>query len=99
MRIVCWQTILMKYQALFFRKRGKLSQDLSSAAVVIDALRVKAPPTMTISNFVAFSKITNKTMDISADDSHEISYLIIFKNKKVFTKFVVCCIRDWHFKG
>ena len=32
MRIVCWQTILMKYHTL---------QSLSSAAVVIDTLRVK----------------------------------------------------------
>ena len=42
MRIVCWQTILMKYHTLFFRKLGKLSQNLSSAAVVIGALRVKS---------------------------------------------------------
>ena len=41
MRIVCWQTILMKYHTLFFRKLGKMSQNLSSAAVVIGALRVK----------------------------------------------------------
>ena len=40
MRIVCWQTILMKYQTLVFRKFGKMSQNLSSAAVVIGALRV-----------------------------------------------------------
>ena len=37
MRIVCWQTILMKHYILFFiRKLGKMS----SAAVVIGALRV-----------------------------------------------------------
>ena len=42
MRIVCWQTILMKYHTLFFRKLGKMSQNLSSAAVVIGALRVKS---------------------------------------------------------
>ena len=41
MRIVCWQTILMKYNTLFFRKLGKMSQYLSSAAVVIGALRIK----------------------------------------------------------
>ena len=40
MRIVCWQTILMKHHTLFFRKLGKMSQNLSSAAVVIVALRV-----------------------------------------------------------
>ena len=31
----------MKYNTLFFRKLGKMSQNLSSVAVVIDALRVK----------------------------------------------------------
>ena len=41
MRIVCWQTILMKHHTLFFQKLGKTSQNLSSAALVIGALRVK----------------------------------------------------------
>ena len=41
MRIVCWHAILFKYQTLFFRKLGKISENLSSAAVVICALRVK----------------------------------------------------------
>ena len=41
MRIVCWQTIPMKYHALFLSKIGKISQNLSSAAVVIGALRIK----------------------------------------------------------
>ena len=42
MRIVCcWQTILMKYHTLFFSKLGKMLQNLSSAAVVTGALRVK----------------------------------------------------------
>ena len=42
MRIVCQQTILMKYHIpYFFQKLVKLSQNLSSAAVVIGALRVK----------------------------------------------------------
>ena len=41
MRIVCWQTILMKYHTLFFFwKLGKMLQNLSSGAVVIGALRV-----------------------------------------------------------
>ena len=31
----------MKYPTFFFRKLGKMSQNLSSAAVVIGALRVK----------------------------------------------------------
>ena len=41
MGIVCWQTILMKYHALFIQKFAKMSQNLSSAALVIGALRVK----------------------------------------------------------
>ena len=44
MRIVGWQTILMYLSYLiFFRKLGKMSQNLSSAAVVIGALRIKNP--------------------------------------------------------
>ena len=39
MRIV--QTILVKYHTLFFQKLGKTSSNLSSAAIVIGALRVK----------------------------------------------------------
>ena len=31
----------LKYHTLFFRKLGKMSQNLSAAAVVISALRVK----------------------------------------------------------
>ena len=42
MKIVCWQTILMKYHTLFFRKLRNISQNLSSAAVVIGALKVKS---------------------------------------------------------
>ena len=34
MRIVCWQTILMNYHALFLRNLGNISQNLSSAAVI-----------------------------------------------------------------
>ena len=33
--------IVMKHHSIFFRKLGKMSQNLSSAAVVIGALRVK----------------------------------------------------------
>ena len=40
MKTVCWQTILNKY-TYFFRKLGKMSQNLSSAAVVIGTLRVR----------------------------------------------------------
>ena len=39
--IVCWQTILMKYHTLFFSKIKKDVKNLSPAAVVIGALRVK----------------------------------------------------------
>ena len=35
MRIVCWQAILMKYLTYFFRKLGEMSQNVSSAAVVM----------------------------------------------------------------
>ena len=40
MRIVCWQTILMKYHTLFLLKTRGMSQKLLSAAVTIGALRV-----------------------------------------------------------
>ena len=33
--------ILMTYQSFFFQKLGKISQNLSSAAIVIGALRFK----------------------------------------------------------
>ena len=34
-----------------------------------------------------------------ADDSHEISYLILSRTRKDIQKFVVCCSCDWRFKG
>ena len=34
-----------------------------------------------------------------ADNSHAISSLIFSKIKKDVAKFVVCCSRDWRFKG
>ena len=37
MRIVCWQSSVMKYHTLFFRKLGKMLQNVSTAAVVIGA--------------------------------------------------------------
>ena len=68
MRIVRWQTILMKYHTLFFFwklgkilmkyhtlffwKLGKMSQNLSSAAVVIGFLRVKMNTKIIFSVFV-----------------------------------------------
>ena len=33
------------------------------------------------------------------DDSREISYLNFSEIRKDVTKFVVCCSRDWRFKG
>ena len=44
MRIVCWQTILMKYYALFFSKIKKDVTNLSSATVKIAPLRVLLYP-------------------------------------------------------
>ena len=41
MRIVCWQAILKKYHTFFSKIRKKMSQNLSSVAVVIGALSVK----------------------------------------------------------
>ena len=43
MRIVCCQTILMKYHTFFFPKIRKDVVKLLSAAVSIGALRVKQP--------------------------------------------------------
>ena len=40
MRIVCWQMNLMKYHTLYFRKLGKMLQNVSSIAVVIGALNL-----------------------------------------------------------
>ena len=64
MRIVCRQMTLMKYHTLFFFKLGKMSQNLSSAAVLIGALTFKAPPTICSRRqfkiLLLFSKITNK---------------------------------------
>ena len=40
--VVCQQTIHMTYQALFSQKIQEVSQQLSSAAAVIDALRDNA---------------------------------------------------------
>ena len=41
MKIVCWQKILMKYLTLFFSNLRMMSQNLSSAAVLIGTLKVK----------------------------------------------------------
>ena len=42
MRIVCWQTILMKYHSLLFSKIKKDVAKFASAAVVIGSLRVNS---------------------------------------------------------
>ena len=52
----------------------------------------------TLSNFVAFSKITNKALYFMTDDSHEL-YLIFSKILKDVARFAVCCSCDWRFKG
>ena len=52
MRIVCWQTILVKYHTLFFSKIGKDVANLSSAAVVIGALRVNVSVSTASLHFV-----------------------------------------------
>ena len=44
MKIVCWQTILMKYPLFFLKIRKKCCKHVSSAAVVIGALRVNNQP-------------------------------------------------------
>ena len=40
MRVVCWQTILMNIIPIFVRKLRNKSQNFSSAAVMLSALRV-----------------------------------------------------------
>ena len=57
MRILCWQTILMKYHALFLQKSGKISQNVLSAAVVILALRVNSLPNGKF--FLLFCRLLN----------------------------------------
>ena len=43
MRIICWQTIFMKYHTLFvFDNKKKVSKKVSSDAVAIGALRGKS---------------------------------------------------------
>ena len=90
-----------------------MSQSVSSAAVVIGALRVnplltnKAPPIICSIQQCQILLLfeNNKYVMIFhenrllADDSHEISYLFFPKIKKDVTKFVVCCSRDWPLKS
>ena len=53
----------MKHQSLFFfRKLGKMSQNLSSAAVVIGALRVKH---ISLQNAVTYYSYNNAVSDFS----------------------------------
>ena len=42
MGLVCWQMIVMNKISYFYWKLGKMLQNLSSAAVVIGALRVNS---------------------------------------------------------
>ena len=58
----------------------------------------------TISNFAAFSKITNKAwyfMRIVCWQTILMIYHTLFFSeiRKDVAKFVVCCSRDWRFKG
>ena len=58
----------------------------------------------TISSFAAFSKITNKEyycMRIVCQQTILMKYHTLFYSlfRKDVTKFVVCCSRDWCFKG
>ena len=68
MRIVCQQTILMKYHTLFFRKLGKMSQNLSSAVVVIGALRVKGLSQITDSQY---NSLPNHTSENFSSDKYQ----------------------------
>ena len=56
-----------------------------------------------MSNFVTFKNDKEGMIlhenHLLAEDSHEISYLIFLTIRKDVAKFVVCCSRDWHFKG
>ena len=48
----------MKYHALFLQKSGKISQNLSSAAVVIGALRVKYEMAPVVQEEMSFEDIS-----------------------------------------
>ena len=61
MRIVCWHTILMKYH--FFWKFQKMLQSLSSAAVIIGALRVKVIITITAQTSLSIFPKQNTEVD------------------------------------
>ena len=52
----------MKHHTLFFRKLGKMSQNLSSAAVVIGPLRVKYTSTINFINCILLISIKLMTM-------------------------------------
>ena len=46
----------MKYHTLFFHKLGKISQNLSSAAVVIGALRVNVNSLLKKRDYILFEE-------------------------------------------
>ena len=77
MRIICWQTILMKYHTLFFFwKLWKISENLSSAAVVIGSLRVKIWP-----HFAAMGiKRTPRSELVEKGVLRPVSIWLTFKN-------------------
>ena len=76
-----------------------MSQNLSSAAVVIGALKVRGQE-----NFIlrksdhSFSQRTSdyQVVGIEKDGNPESTYSW---NTNEVLKFVVCCSRDWCFKG
>ena len=77
-----------------------LCPDLCQICMQKLALLKAQPMICSRRQFCCFFKINKKDMifhenRLLADDSHEISYLFLW----VVTKFVVCCSRDWRFKG
>ena len=68
MRIVCWQTILMKYHSLFLSKIRKDVENLSSAAVVIGPLKVNAYPIKIPSDLLCTSAAYIKGLDIKKNE-------------------------------
>ena len=68
-----------EYHTLFFQKLGKMSQNVSSAAVVIDALGVKRGSKQKLPNSLVLMTMT--IMVIKSADSDEM--LVLLKNSAV----------------